>query len=225
MEDKLKEQVEKLVTAIFASKEDETMRAKTTEALQASADKLEELKVVLTEKEDLLATAAVEVEALKAEATAVKEAKEVLEAEKSVEIASLAEAKLAAESALEKVSLELSTMKKEIIAEQRMQELTTAGVVREDASLQKAKIVEMTDEVFASYKDELVSIKTQVLAALKTKAAVVPVEEEKETIPAKIDSAQSAQAALNLESSPPQSLAAKYKELGEAMAANIKRKN
>lgn len=222
MDEKLKEQVEKLVSGIFASKEEETMRAKTTEALRASADKLEELKVALTEKEELLATAASEIEALKVEATTIKEEKEALSTEKSVEIAGLVEAKQSVESELEKVALELSTMKKEIVAEQRMQELTLAGVVREDASLQKVKVVEMSDEAFAAYKDELVSIKAQVVEALKVKAAA-PVQEE--VLPANIDLAQSSQAALNLETAPTQTLASKYKELGEAMAATIKRKN
>ena len=41
MDDKLKDQIEKVVTAIFASKEEDTKRKKTEDALHASADKLE----------------------------------------------------------------------------------------------------------------------------------------------------------------------------------------
>lgn len=221
MEDKLKEQVEKLVAAIFDAKEEETMRQKTHDALQASATKLEELQSVVAEKDHLLETAATEVEFLKEEALKIKEAKEALEADKTAEIATLVEDKKVLAEELEKVSLELSTMKKELLAETRMKDLADEGVLREDASVQKAKITEMSDEEFASYKEELVSIKAQVLAALAQKTPEVI---DEVIIPAKIDPEQAAQAALNLESAPSQTLAEKYQELGKAMAEAIKRK-
>ena len=112
-------------------------------------------------------------------------------------------------------------MKKELLAEARMQELSKEGVLREDASVQKMKIMDMSDEDFTAYKEELVSIKTQVLAALAQKIAETT---EEVIIPAKVDPDQAAQAALNLESAPSQTLAEKYQELGKAMAEAIKRK-
>ena len=224
MEDKLKEQVEKIVSAIFASKEEDTMRQKTQDALQASATKLEELQVLLTEKDQALEAAAVEIEFLKEEATKISTEKEAIATEKLAEIASLTEAKQALDTELEKVSLELSTMKKELLAEARMQELSAEGVVREDASLQKTKIMEMSDEDFTAYKDELVSIKAQVVAALTSKTEPVETEEEDEVIPANVDPTQSSQAALNMETAPSQTLTEKYQALGKAMAEAIKRK-
>ena len=221
MEEKLKETVEKIVSAIFDAKEEETMSQKTHDALQASATKLEELQSVVAEKEHLLETAATEVEFLKEEALKIKEAKEAFEVEKTAEIATLVEDKKVLTEELEKVSLELSTMKKELLAEARMQELSKEGVLREDASVQKMKIMDMSDEDFTAYKEELVSIKTQVLAALAQKTAETT---EEVIIPAKVDPDQAAQAALNLESAPSQTLAEKYQELGKAMAEAIKRK-
>ena len=120
MDDKLKEQVEKIVSAIFASKEEDTMRQKTHDALQASASKLEELQAILAEKEQALETATVEIEFLKEEAIKISNEKESLVADKTSEIASLTEAKQVVDTELEKVSLELSTMKKELVAESRM---------------------------------------------------------------------------------------------------------
>jgi len=222
MEDKLKDQVLKIVSEIFASKEDETIRQKTQDALQASADKLAELTTTLVEKDQLLAASVSELEVVKAEVEAIKAEKEAVAAEKALEVSSALEAKQALETELEKVSLELSTMKQELTAEARMIELTTAGVVREDASLQKTKVMIMSDEVFAAYKDELVSIKAQVLETLKIKASAV--EKPEEVIPAKVDLEQSAQAALNMETATPQTLTSKYAELGQAMADAIKSK-
>ena len=79
MEEKLKETVEKIVSAIFDAKEEETMRQKTHDALQASATKLEELQSIVAEKDHLLETAATEVEFLKEEALKIKEAKEAFD--------------------------------------------------------------------------------------------------------------------------------------------------
>ena len=224
MEEKLKETVEKIVSAIFDAKEEETMRKKTQEALQASASKLEEIQATLAEKDQLIEKANTEIEFLKEEALKISKEKDSVEETKGAEVAALAEEKQVLARELEKVSLELSTIKKEMLAEVRMQELSKEGVVREDASLQKAKISEMTDEDFASYKEELISIKAQVIAALSTKKEETEENVQEEIIPANVDPEQSAQAALNLETTSPQTLRDRYQELGKSLAEAIKRK-
>ena len=89
----------------------------------------------------------------------------------------------------------------------------------------------MSDEDFVSYKDELVAVKTQVIAALvaKTEASKTEVVDTGVVVdevvpPANVDATQSVQAALNLESTPSQDLISKYKALGNALAESITKK-
>ena len=228
MEDKLKKQVEDAVNAIFASKEEDTNRKKAEDALQASADTIQDLTSqveVATEAATATETKIVELEAQVETATAEKA--EMVE-QHEVALKTGVEAKEAVDAELEKVTLELSTMKKEITADKRMVELETAGVVREASDVQRAKVMDMTDEEFAAYSEELVSIKTQVIESLKVKeeaaAADVDTDDVTDTPPANIDAEKTAQAALNLESQPSQDLATKYADLGKAMAEAITNK-
>lgn len=227
MEDKLRKEVEDVVTAIFASKEKETIRQKTEDALQASADTIEDLTAQVTAGVEAVEAKDAEVAELKTQIeTAATEAAAAVEANE-VATKELTEAKEAVEAELEKVSLELSTMKKEITADKRMAELETAGVVREEADVQRAKVMDMSDEEFASYQEELVSIKAQVVESLKVKEEAADVDADDAddaTPPANVDPEQTAQAALNLESQPSQDLVKKYSALGQAMADAIKNK-
>jgi hypothetical protein len=229
MEDKLKKQVEDAVNAIFASKEENTNRQKAEDALQASADTIQDLTSqveVATE-----ATGAVEAKVVELETqveTATAEKAEMVE-QHEVALKEATDAKEAADVELEKVTLELSTMKKEITADKRMAELGTAGVVREATDVQRAKVMEMTDEEFAAYSEELVSIKAQVIESLKGKEdATADVDADADdaidTPPANVDPEKTAQAALNLESQPSQDMASKYVDLGKAMAAAVTNK-
>lgn len=224
MEDTLKKQVEAVVAAIFASKEQETIRQKTEDALNASATKLEaltasnaEVAAVVATQEATIVELEKSVETLEIEKAAILEANEASMKE-------LAAAKEILVAELEAVSLELSTMKKEINADSRMAELTTAGVVREAVDVQRAKVMDMSDEDFASYKEELVSIKAQVIESLKIKEDASDNTVDDTTPPANVDPTKTAQAALNLESQPSQNLAKKYADLGKAMAEAIKNK-
>lgn len=226
MEDKLKRQVEEAVNAIFASKEEDTNRRKAEVALQESADTIQDLtsqveaaaeaaeakEAKITELETQVETAAIEKTALvEQHEVALKEA---------------TDAKEAAEVELEKVTLELSTMKKEITADKRMAELATAGVVREAKDVQRAKVMEMSDKDFTSYQEELVSIKAQVIASLNSTEVVADDidEDDSATPPANVNPDKKAQAALNLESQPSQDISKKYADLGIAMAEAIKNK-
>jgi hypothetical protein len=57
-------------------------------------------------------------------------------------------------------------MKKDKAAELRMAELAEAGVGLSNKDAQMAKVREMEDEEFASYKEELVSLRSAVMAEL-----------------------------------------------------------
>jgi len=232
MEDKLKKQVEEAVNAIFASKEEDTNRAKAEVALQASADTIQDLTSKVEAANE--ATTVVETKVTELEAqveTATAEKAEMVE-QHEVALKEAVDAKEVADTELEKVALELATMKQEITADTRMAELQTAGVVREAADVQRAKVMTMSDEEFAAYSEELVSIKTQVIESLKVKEDAsaddasaddaAADDAAADTPPAHIDTELKAQAALNLESKPSPDMAAKYLDLGKAMAEAIK---
>ena len=231
MEDKLKDQIEKVVTAIFASKEEDTKRKKTEDALHASADKLSALQLELDGIVKANQEQASEIATLLESLKSIQEEKAALEAKFQEELQKAEEAKASVESEFEKLNLEYSTLKTEILADKRMVELEKDGVVREQASLQRDRVKNMSDEDFVSYKDELVAVKTQVIAALvaKTEASKTEVVDTGVVVdevvpPANVDATQSVQAALNLESTPSQDLISKYKALGNALAESITKK-
>ena len=231
MEDKLKDQIEKVVTAIFASKEEDTKRKKTEDALHASANKLSALQLELDGIVKANQEQASEIATLLESLKSIQEEKAALEAKFQEELQKAEEAKASVESEFEKLNLEYSTLKTEILADKRMVELEKDGVVREQASLQRDRVKNMSDEDFVSYKDELVAVKTQVIAALvaKTEASKTEVVDTGVVVdevvpPANVDATQSVQAALNLESTPSQDLISKYKALGNALAESITKK-
>lgn len=231
MDEKLKKMVEDVVTAIFASKEEADKRQKTVDALETSATEIASLQKQLEEVNVNLEQVSKELETSKAEVTELNvkieaaKSEEDFEAEKAEAVKEVAKAKEAVESKLEKVSLELSTLKQEITAKQRMSELESAGVLREDSEAQKAKIMDMTDEDFTAYKDELVEVKEQVVASLKESMKSEDAGDGV-TPPANVDPDKSEQASLNLEtpSSKETSIEAQMKRLGEAMAKQMETK-
>lgn len=233
MDEKLKKDIAAIVAEIFSDKEEAEMRKKTENALQDSADKVEGLttsleELTVTQEETLSTVATLE--------TTVQDLESKLEAaEKEVEEANqkLAES----ESKMEE-------MNKDRAAELRMAELEISGVVSAGKELQTTKVREMSDEEFAAYKEELVSLRQAVVAEL-SKSVEKPEEkadekeeaeeegeeeageeeageEEEGTPPAEINPGNAISAALNMEVMPSKSLVAKYAELGKAMAANFK---
>jgi len=148
---------------------------------------------------------------------------------------------------LEETEASLETIKKDRLAEIRMSEIKKSGVTAADVDSQTAKIREMSDEEFASYKDELVSIREAVLAELEknkdeetagddTKTDEELAAEEKakadadaaaadddETPPANVDKTKAVSAALNFENQPSKDMVAKYAELGKALAEEMKK--
>lgn len=154
--DDLKVQVAALVADLFDEKEEAEIRKKTEAELEKAASAISNLTTALEEKN----AEAVEMEEkLTASDTRVKELESELEAaKKELENANV---KLGeAEKALE-------DMNKDRAAEIRMAELEDAGVARSDRESQMSKVREMSDEDFASYKDELVSIREAVVSELE----------------------------------------------------------
>jgi len=156
MEDKvIKEQVAKIVDDLFNEKEQAEIRKNTEAKLQEAATTISDLTSALETKNEEVAE--FEEKALDAEAQIQELTSKLEAAEKELETSS---AKL---GELEKA---FEDMKKDRAAELRMVELEDAGVARSDRDSQMEKVREMTDEDFASYKDELVSIREAIVAEL-----------------------------------------------------------
>jgi len=155
MNEELKKSVEAAVAEIFSQKEEAEQRAETEKALQKSADKITQLTEALEGKNadsEEVANQVTELEAKIEELTSELEAAKT-EAEESA--TKLAES----ENVIEE-------MKKDKAAELRMAELAEAGVALSDKDAQTAKVREMEDEEFGSYKEELVSLRSAVKAEL-----------------------------------------------------------
>ena len=75
----------------------------------------------------------------------------------------------------------IEDMKKDKAAELRMAELTEEGVALSNKEAQMAKVREMEDEEFASYKEELVSLRSAVKAELAKATPEVDTASEEET--------------------------------------------
>jgi chromosome segregation ATPase len=236
MNEELKKNVEAAVAEIFSQKEEAEQRAETEKALQKSADTISQLTAALEDKnaaDEEIATLINDLE------NKVKELTSGLEAAKN-------EAEESATKLAESEKI-IEGMRKDKAAELRMAELAKAGVALSDKDTQTAKIRDMEDEEFGSYRDELVSLRRAVEAELAkavlkeetqeeeaAEAEEEEVEEEvaaeeeelvEETLPANVDPGQAIAAALNMEVMPSDSVLAKYAKLGEAMAKRMNKDN
>ena len=163
MNEELKKDVESLVSEIFSQKEEVEQRAETEKALQKSADAISQLTEALEGKN----------------AEAVGVATQITDLESKVEelTSELEAAKEKAEEKAKKLTEAenmIEEMKKDKATELRMAELVDAGVALSDKDAQTAKVRDMEDEEFGSYKEELVSLRSAVEAEL---AKVAPVDE------------------------------------------------
>jgi chromosome segregation ATPase len=154
-ETKLAKDVEAMVTKIFAEKEDADVRKKTEEALSRSAKTIEDLTTSVETKDEEMAELATKV----AEGEdSVKELTTKLEAAES-EVKSFTEKLATSEKALE-------DMKKDKLADERITELEAASVAN-DADAQREQVKEMSDDEFASYKKDRISLRQSVLDQIK----------------------------------------------------------
>jgi chromosome segregation ATPase len=236
MKEELKKDVEAAVSEIFSQKEEAEQKARTEEALQKSANTISELTEALETRNQETEETASEIASL---TTKTEELTTALEAAQK-EATEVAEKLAESENMIEE-------MKKDKAAELRMSELEKAGVALSNNEVQSAKVREMDDESFASYRDELVSIREAVKAELANSNEEAVVEEEvvveeetaeeeevaeeeeeiaeenaDETIPAEIDKDKAVAGALNLEIMPSDDVLAKYRKMGEAMASRMK---
>lgn len=156
MDKNLEVQVAAVVESLFNEKEQAMIRQRTEAELQKAATTISELASSLEEKNTEVAEFEDKISETEAK---VQELTSELEAAK-------AELETANEK-LGQTEKALEDMKKDRAAEVRMTELEDAGVTRSDRESQMEKVREMSDEDFASYKDELVSIREAVVAELK----------------------------------------------------------
>ena len=221
MDEKLKKDVEAVVAAIFSEQEEAEIRKQTEEALNKSANTIEELTTALEAKNS-------EFEELEAKLSESEDKAKNLK----IELEAAQEKIEQANKKLEDSEGELDKIKKDRATEIRMKELEEAGVAS-DKEAQSTKVREMSDEDFASYKVELVSVREAVIAELskfaakdrkeqedaeKAAAEAAAAEGKIQTPPANIDPGTAIAAALNLEIFPPKDMVAKYSEMGKAMA-------
>jgi len=160
MENKdLERQVAAVVAELFNEKEEAEIRKNTEAKLQEAATSISELTLAL---EDKNAEVADFEEKISESEARIQELESELEAAKT---------KLeTAEAKIVETENTLETMRKDRAAEVRMAELEEAGVSRVDKDSQMNKVREMTDEDFASYKEELMSIREAVVNELKKAA-------------------------------------------------------
>lgn len=239
MDDKLKKDVEVLVAEIFSQKEEAKQRERTEDALQKSAEAIADLTTALEERN---ADAEKANSKIDDQESVIEDLNSELEAAKK-EITESTDKLAETEKTIEE-------MKKDKAAELRMSELTEAGVALSDKEAQAAKIREMDDESFTSYKEELVSLRKAVEAELakagekpaseedeiipeeeaeeaaEENDEEVPAEEEaeeaaEETPPVNVDPDTAIAGALNLEVMPSDDILAKYNEMGKAMAKRM----
>lgn len=176
MNEELKKDIEAAVSEIFSQKEEAEKMARTEEALQTSAQ-------TITDLTDSLEAANQKEETLVSETASLTEKIEELttELEAAQEKASTMETKLAESENM------IEEMKKDKAAELRMSELAKAGVALSNKEAQTAKVREMADEAFASYKEELVAVREAVKAELKKSTETEEAEEEPEGTPAETE--------------------------------------
>jgi len=155
MDEKLRKDVEAVVAAIFSEKEEDEIRKQTEAALSTSAETIEELTNTLEAKNT-------EYDELKSELSTSEEKAEGLQ----TELEAAKEELESTRTKLQETESALEEMKKDKATELRMSELEEAGIVS-DKEVQAAKVRDMSDEDFDSYKSELVSLRAAILSTLE----------------------------------------------------------
>ena len=233
-------QVKSAVDVIFAEKEDADKQAKAAEALRKSATtindlttELEKIKQEFSEleaKNTELTTSLEEKEeactSLEDEVTSLKEdvnKKEEENASLKSEVDELKKSKEDIESEFSGIKEELETIKKDKLTEDRMKELEEAKVVAKDKEKQVAKVRDLSEEEFASYKEDLVSIRESIVESISTSntsgEGVEP--DEGGVTHANVDKSKGG--GMNLETAS-KDMYTQYSELGKALASRMNKK-
>lgn len=136
------------------------------EKVQTEEASIEDIKALMVSKDEELASVT---EELEAEKTKVAEKETALETS-DIEFSAVKEE-------LVTVSAELAQIRKDAIVAERMISLEEAGLARSDEAgikAQKEKVADLSDEDYASYKEELESIKASIIESLKGDATLDP---------------------------------------------------
>ena len=152
----LEAQVAAVVANLFNEKEEAEIRKGTEAELQKAAASISELTKALESKNSEVSE--YETKLSETEVRITELSSELEAAKKELDTAN---------TKLAETVTTLENINKDRAAEQRMAELESAGVIRSDRDSQTSKVREMTEEDFASYKDELVSIRQAVVAELE----------------------------------------------------------
>lgn len=187
--------VRKGVAAALEEKEGAARTEKMEDVIKAAQQTIDDLTDSLSEKEQLVEAANEEKKKLADEIKTLRETLEELESTlrlKEEEKNHIEERALKAESALEEIALAR-------VAEERMSELVEAKVAKtgEKLEAQKAKVKSMSDAEFASYKEELVELRTSIEEELAKEEAAAN-EGDLVVAPADIDAARSENASVTL---------------------------
>lgn len=228
---KLVDDVKSIVENIFAEKEKSDQISRTESALNESANVIDKLNTSLeetqTEFEQFKESSTEELKVIKEEANQTITEKDGKISELTEELEAANKKVEETEQALASAKEEAENIKKDRLAETRMAELTEAKVIMANAvDAQTAKVRDMTDEEFASYKDERVALRKSVedelaanAAATNTETASEEEEEEEAFTPeANIPTGQAIAASLNMETQVSSNMKSKYRDLGKAMA-------
>lgn len=228
--------VKSIVDGIFSEKEEADRQRMTEEAITKSTATINDLTNVLEDKKALLSDLESKYNELLASVEDKDSKISTLESEKSslessfestkTELDKIKEdyTKLSVDN--EAVVKELSELKEIVaeverikVAETRFSDLETSGVAYKDKEKQISKIKMMSDEEFASYKEELLAIKEAIISATPN----VPEDnnntalEDKTVVLANVNS--DLKVALASELKTQEDLVKKYEALGKAMAA------
>jgi chromosome segregation ATPase len=215
----LKTQVQEIVDELFSAKEEADIRKNTEKELEKSATMISDLTKSLEDKnsevselEEKISESDSRIAELESELEAAKNQVSEKEEELSKRDKSLTKK----DEEIAAVNHKLEEINKDKVAEKRMTDLEEAGVANSDQEFQVAKVREMTDEEFASYKEELTAIRQAIVDELKKAGKS---EEDNEEKKRKVEAEKNkSQASLNMEYEFEEEAAKKWNELGAAMA-------
>ena len=154
--DEMRTQVRAMVDDLFNEKEESEIRKKTEAALGKSAETISNLTSTLEDK-------VAELSELEIKVSEGEESIQTLEKELEAARENLEKS----EFLVKEKEQVLEDMNKAKIADERLIDLESAGVARVEKDVQLAKIKDMSDDEFKSYKEELVYVRTAVEAELE----------------------------------------------------------
>jgi chromosome segregation ATPase len=167
MNDQLVNNITTIVDEIFKKKEEAEMKKETEAALNSAAETITQLSESLEAKDEAhqseVASLQETITSLETQLSEIADDKKALEDEK----AKFDEEKDTLTKRAEAAEEELDNIKKDQLAASRMEVLKSEGIASTNSEAQQAKVREMSEEDFASYKDELVSVREFVVKELE----------------------------------------------------------